>query len=81
MALSEMRSSLAGFPLFWHWHPCKLKGIGPAGWWVETWTGAVELIPSVPGRRLEECLGPTISDRGEPCDRCGWKREVLQVEQ
>jgi len=81
MALSKVQSPLAawGYPLFWHWHPAKLKAIGPSGWWIETWDGATHLVPSVPGRRLEECLGAEISDKGVPCDRCGWRREVIQA--
>ena len=84
MALSKVRVKtphpvFRGYNLFWHWHPAKLKAQGPSGWWIETWDGCTQLVPLVPGRRLDECLGPTISDPGHDCDRCGWRRDVIQA--
>jgi hypothetical protein len=74
--MPEMRSPLDGFPVFYHWHPARLKGIGGMGWWFLLWDGSTVLVPSIPGHGLQECVGSEPLDNGmQPCSRCGWKPE------
>ena len=66
-----------GFPVFYHWTPAKLKGIGPMGWWMELYDGSTALVPNVGGRPLSECVGPNPIDKPNPCPRCGWVGKTI----
>lgn len=59
-----------GYPLFFHWHPAKLKGIGPMGHWFELIDGSTTLMPSDGSK--EKCYGVSPVRADGPCERCGW---------
>ena len=69
--------SIEGYPLFFHWHPCKLKGAGSTGLWVELVDGSTALVPS--DGKKQTCLGAKPQDVS-PCDRCGWEAKWIKQE-
>lgn len=81
MSDQRLQDPLAGYPIFYHWHPAKLKSVGAMGWWLELWDGSMALVPSGYGKPLSECAGP--KPQGWPdweCPRCGWVGKVIKDE-
>lgn len=66
--------------LFYHYHMCKLIGVGPFGTFLEgVITGERFCVPSGPTNR---CVGrkPIWDDNNDPCDVCGWQSNVIKWE-